>query len=59
VTQAFRRANRIRRLRVFVAFTAPAGRYVTSEPDAGEYEDRKDLLKQFAEMTGAEFQAFE
>ena len=46
-------------LQVHVAFVAPGGRYIESETEADEYQDRKDILKQFAEGTGGKFVAVE
>lgn len=55
----FRRDTRIRPVRVHVAFTAPGGRYPESEVDEHEYPYRKDVLKEFAELTGGTFVAVE
>lgn len=49
VLQELRRDNRMRRVRLHIAFTAPGGRFAESEPKAEEYEDRKELLKLLAE----------
>lgn len=59
VIEEFRRDARIRRVRVFVAFTCPGGRVEASETDADEYADRKEILKQFAEGSGGKFKAIE
>lgn len=59
VMQEFRKTNRARRVRVFVAFVAPGGRYPAGEVDEGEYPDRKEILQIFAESTGGKFSAIE
>lgn len=59
VLQEFRRENRGRRIRVHVAFVAPGGRYVESEPVPEEYQDRKGLMQLLAESTGGSFVAIE
>ncbi len=59
VMQEIRKENRMRRVRIDVAFVAPGGRYAESETDADEYDDRKFLLKLFAESNGGRFVAVE
>lgn len=59
VLEEFRRENRMRRLRVFVAFVAPGGRYEESEQYPEEFEDRKLLLRLLAETSGGTFTAIE
>lgn len=59
VMQEIRKENRIRRVRINVAFVAPGGRHTESETDADEYEDRKFLMKLFAESNGGRFVAVE
>lgn len=59
VMQELRKENRMRRVRIHVAFVAPGGRHTESETDADEYEDRKFLMKLFAESNGGRFVAVE
>ena len=51
----FRRANRMRRLRVHVAFVVPGGRYVASEPHESIFEDRALVLTILAEQADGKF----
>lgn len=55
VLQEIRRENRTRRVRIHVVFTAPGGRFESSETDSTEYTDRKGLLRQLAESSGGTF----
>lgn len=59
VMQEIRRENRTRRVHIHVVFTAPGGRFDTSETDESEYTDRKELLQQLAETSGGKLTKIE
>lgn len=53
--EIFRQANRVRQIRVVVAFVTPGGRFEEQETHPEEFEDTKDNLRILAENSGGRF----
>lgn len=53
--EVFRQVNRVRRIRLYIAFVNPGGRFEEQETEPEEWEDTKENLKLWAELSGGTF----
>ncbi len=53
--EILRQLNRVRRIRLYVAFTVPAGRHETNEDSEIQWDDTISNLTRMAEESGGKF----